>query len=160
MYCVVHCWLSFLYFFQVFLKYFLQLLNLCLQSIYLCLQINTLFVIYLFITCLYFQDFGSSLLWLLWILFSGKLHISSSFLWSCVLPCSFICYMFLCIFIFFNVFGVSFLKAERLLFLLIVGSAPMGGIFCLYHLSIDVREVFRVPLCHCITINVSFYSYK
>ena len=47
--------------------------------------------------------------------FSGRLPISSSFVWSCgFLPCSFICCMFLCIFILFNLLclGSPFFRLE------------------------------------------------
>ena len=51
---------------------------------------------------LYLQDFRSSLLSILWILFQVDCPFFSSFIWSCgFLPCSFIC-MFLCLFILFN----------------------------------------------------------
>ena len=51
----------------------------------------------------YFQDFGSSLLSIILNSFSGGLPISSSFVRSCeVLPCSFVCYVFLCLLIMLN----------------------------------------------------------
>ena len=53
-YCAVHYWLTLLCFFQVLVKHFLHLLNLCL---------------YLSVAPFCFQEFGSALLSLFWILF-------------------------------------------------------------------------------------------
>ena len=61
--------------------------------------------------------------------FPGTLPISSSFVWSCgFLPCSFICWVFLWLFILFNLLllGVSFLQPARSWFLLFGDSAPRG----------------------------------
>ena len=61
----------------------------CLHSIYLCLHfISKIWIIFIIITL-------NS--------FSGRLPVSPSFVWSGgVLPCFFICCMFLCLFILFN----------------------------------------------------------
>jgi hypothetical protein len=57
--------------------------------------------------------------------FSGRLSISSLFLWPLGFPlCSFICYMFLYHFILLNlVFGISFPHSAESYFLLLVESA-------------------------------------
>ena len=63
--------------------------------------------------------------------FPGRLHISSSFVWSGgFLPCSFICCIFLCLLILLNLLclGVSFLQAAHSQFLCFWCLPPVGEV--------------------------------
>ena len=80
--------MSILYFFEIIVKDFLYLLDSCLHSITCAFILFPIFQIIFSITLTSF---------------SGRLPIFSSFVWSYrFLSCSLICYIFLCLFIFFN----------------------------------------------------------
>ena len=95
------------------------------------LNISCIFFIYVSSLIIHASILFSGI-WIIFTVFilnsvSGQLPISSVFVWSGgFLPCSFICCIFLCLFILFSLLclGVSFLQAGRLLFLLTVESAP------------------------------------
>ena len=105
-----------------------------------------------------FPRFWIILISFLWILFSGRLPISSSFVWSGgFLPCFFICCLFLCLLILLNLvcLGSSFRRLQVCSSCCILCLPPVGCIGFLWRGLVPVFWWMRLVLVFLVRRTVS-----